>query len=171
MKPTNLIIALIFSTVFQVKSQDLRGTYENDCYEKLILKGDSTFYYTYPVGHGWDWATGIWEIQSERLILATNPVLDTVDTTFELTLEGNDSVYYLDRYKELEEPYTIVSSDTTVDNFDILTADVMSIACCGGQLTEFSQMFEIKENQIFKLINQDYPDCKKLKKITGHNNK
>ena len=151
MKPIKLIIALVFSTVFQVKSQDLTGTYENHCYEKLILRSDSTFYYTYPVGHGSDWATGTWEIRLEKLNLTTNPVLDTVDTTFELKLEGNDSVYDLDRYKELKEPRTVVSADTVVDNFDILTADVISIACCGRQLTDFQQNFEIKENQLFKL--------------------
>lgn len=168
MKAIDIIIALFFITVFPVKSQDLIGTYESDC-EKLILRSDSTFYYTYPVVQGSNWATGTWEIKSKKIILAANPILDTVDTTFELTLEGNDTVYDLERCKELKEPYTMVSSDTIVNNIDILTADIMSIACCGRQLVDFKQNFEIQGNQLFKPISPDYPDCGKLKKITKAN--
>ena len=165
MKPTSLIIGLFFLTVFQGLSQDLTGTYENDCHEKMILKIDSTFYYT----NAWDWAIGTWEIQSGKLSLTITPVLDTVDTTFELSLEGTDSVYDLNRPKKLKESYTVTSIDTAIDNYDIITADLMSVACCGRQLTDLQTKYEIKENEIIKLRNQDYPDCKRFRKITVPN--
>jgi hypothetical protein len=165
MKLSNIFIVLFISTAFHGISQNIFGTYESDCYEKLILRADSTFYYAYSVHHGTNWAVGTWKIKINEVILTTIPILDTVDTTFELVLEGTDSVFNMAETKKLKKPYTVISRDTLIDNYDITTAEVMSIACCGGQLIDFQQGFRLVKNELYKLKQQVYPECTKLKKL------
>lgn len=168
MRISTLIILLTFSTLFQGLGQDLTGTYENDCEEKLRLKRDFTFYYTYPVLHGWNWASGTWGIESNKVCLVVKPVFDTVDVGYEVINQGTDSAFFdLENPVELADPYLITSVDTLIDNYKILEGTIMSISCCGEQLMDFQQYLEIKNDKLVKWETKEYPSCEKLIKTTA----
>jgi hypothetical protein len=150
--------------LFQESNEGLIGAYENNCQEKLVLSADSTFYYTYPLVHGRSWAKGVWKLRSGKLCLEVVPVLDTINTSMELMLVGSDSVYNPDRITTLEKPYTMLSKDTVVDYFEATMAEVISISCCIEQLTEIPHVYKVVGTELVKLMPQDYPSCKKLKR-------
>ena len=101
----------------------------------------------------------------KKLVLTSISVLDTIDKM--VITNGNDSVW---RFRDLEEPYTVVSSDTFVDNTYRINAIMTSIINCDTQLTKFQQTFKIKKYPSFKLIRLDQPDCEKFSRVTVANN-
>jgi len=74
MKTITLILVISLS-LFNIED-GLFGTYHNKCNDKLILKSDSTFYYSETWGEP-EWSVGHWKVNEDELILTANGIYDT----------------------------------------------------------------------------------------------
>lgn len=90
----------------------LEGTYKNDLGESILLKRDSTFYYTFNGHMTGRWSSGVWKVSSGTLNLSFQSVLDTI--------------IKLDSSTMINESVLVLSGDTVRDKLISIEDQVMN---------------------------------------------
>ena len=142
------------------------GVYNNPCYERLTIRPDSTFMFTYPViNHFQFWAEGKWEIKNELLILNGQTVYDSIIS--ELIINENADTTRAPTYDllPLDEYEVIISTDTISDMIDGQLARILSISVSWSrQHVDFKDTLLISDSVLTR-IGKSFTECEKLKRI------
>lgn len=154
-----LIVILLFIVtlscssyeVIESKNKLISGTYYNRFSEKIELKTDTTFIYTFSFDTASSWTLGKWHIENDTVYLETTLVMDTLQIR-----DSNNSIL---------RDSLVLSIDQSVDRIESNDL-LLSLLASGGQnKVKPPVKLYVQEEKLYHILEDGSIDTRKLKPL------
>ena len=149
MRNLTQIILLMISTL-ALGQEEIHGNYSNRFGEKIELKSDSTFVYTWRFDLASSWSKGNWSIENDTIYLDPIPIMDTLRT-----VKNN-----------IKSDSLVLSSDQKGNR--TTAGETLANALSGGgqNRKEPPQRLYFKNGRLYRITDNDEIDDKKHQQMS-----